>query len=73
MEEFPLALPARAAVPKEPFTLKLAQPFLQKSLSEQTRRAYGRALTDFFHFLGGKHPTEVAPMDVARWRDHLRA
>lgn len=62
----------RLAAPRESFTLKLAQPFLQKSLSEQTQRAYRRALLDFFQYIGGKHPSEVAPADVARWRDRLR-
>lgn len=57
----------------ERFDQKLAQPFINKSVSEETRRAYRRAVTDFFQFVGGKHPTEVVPHDVLRWRDHLRA
>src|SRR4029450_9759042 len=31
------------------------------------------ALIDFFQFVGAKHPIEVVPDDVLRWRDHLRA
>jgi integrase/recombinase XerD len=36
-------------------------------------RAYCLAVADFFQFIGGKHPTEVVPAKVPRWRDHLRA
>lgn len=57
----------------ERFDLRAAAPFINKSVSEQTRRAYRRAVADFFQFVGGKHPTEVVPNDVLRWRDHLRA
>src|SRR2546423_7769569 len=62
-------------VPRETgrFDGRLAQPFINKSVSEETRRAYRRAVTDFFRFAGGKHPTEIAPGDVIAWRDHLRA
>jgi integrase/recombinase XerD len=55
------------------FDPRSATPFVNKSVSEETRRAYRRAVSDFFQFLGGKHPTEVVPNDVLRWRDHLRA
>ena len=55
------------------FDPRTAAPFVNKSISEETRRAYRRAVADFFQFAGGKHPTEVAPDDVLRWRDHLRA
>lgn len=54
------------------FDQRLAQPFVNKSVSEETRRAYRRAVTDFFQFVGMKHPSEVVPDDVLRWRDHLR-
>lgn len=57
----------------ERFDARLAQPFINKSVSDETRRAYRRAVTDFFQFVGGKHPTEVVSNDVLRWRDHLRA
>ena len=30
-------------------------------------------MADFFRFLQGKHPTEVVPADVQRWRDQLRS
>ena len=55
------------------FDPRSAAPFVNKSVSEATRRAYSRAVADFFRFAGGKHPTEVIPADLQRWRDHLRA
>lgn len=57
----------------EGFDPRTAAPFINKSVSEETRRAYRRAVADFFQFAGGKHPTEVTPNDVLRWRDYLRA
>ena len=50
-----------------------ATPFVNKSVSEETRRAYRRALTEFFQFAGMKHPAEIALADVLAWRDRLRA
>jgi integrase/recombinase XerD len=55
------------------FDPKSAAPFVNKSVSEATRRAYGRALREFFQFAGMKHPSEVAPQDVMLWRDWLRS
>jgi integrase/recombinase XerD len=55
------------------FDPRSAAPFVNKSVSEATRRAYSRAVADFFRFLGGKHPVEVTPADVQRWRDSLRS
>jgi integrase/recombinase XerD len=63
----------REAVAPRRFDPRTAAPFVNKSVSEETRRAYRRAVSDFFQFLGGKHPTEVVPADVLRWRDHLRS
>jgi site-specific recombinase XerD len=60
-----------AVTPKR-FDPRSATPFVNKSISEETRRAYRRAVADFFLFVGGKHPTEVVPADVLAWRDHLR-
>jgi len=57
----------------EGFDPRTAAPFINKSISEETRRAYRRAVADFFQFAGGTHPAEVTPDDVLRWRDHLRA
>jgi integrase/recombinase XerD len=55
------------------FDPKSAAPFVNKSVSEATRRAYGRALREFFQFASMKHPSEVVPNDVVRWRDRLRS
>ena len=62
----------REAVAPKRFDPRSAAPFINKSVSEETRRAYRRAVADFFQFIGGKHPTEVVPADVLSWRDHLR-
>ncbi len=56
----------------ERFDPRAAASFINKSVSEDTRRAYRRAVADFFQYVGGKHPTEVVPDDVLRWRDYLR-
>jgi integrase/recombinase XerD len=55
------------------FDPKSAAPFVNKSISEATRRAYGRALREFFQFAGMKHPAEVVPQDILLWRDRLRS
>jgi integrase/recombinase XerD len=54
------------------FDPRSATPFVNKSVSEETRRAYSRAVREFFQFTGMKHPTEVVPNDVVLWRDRLR-
>lgn len=59
--------------PARRFEAKLAAPFVQKSLSDATRRAYTRALSEFFAFVGTRHPADIAPDDVLAYRDHLRA
>jgi site-specific recombinase XerC len=66
-------LRGNAAVAPKRFDPRSAAPFVNKSVSEETRRAYRRAISDFFLFLGGEHPTEVVLVDVQVWRDHLRA
>src|SRR5215210_5660793 len=70
-QNLPDLLQREAIAPKR-FDPRLATPFVNKSVSEETRRAYRRAVADFFQFSGGKHPTEVVPTDVLNWRDHLR-
>ena len=60
-------------VERRKFDPREATPFVNKSVSEETRRAYRRALSEFFTFAGMKHPSEVAPSDVLAWRDRLRA
>ena len=60
-------------VERRRFDPKSAAPFVNKSVSEATRRAYGRALREFFQVAGMKHPGEVVPQDVLLWRDWLRS
>ena len=63
---------SEAITPKR-FDPRTAAPFINKSVSEETRRAYRRAVADFFQFVGSKHPTEIVPADVLAWRDLLRS
>jgi integrase/recombinase XerD len=58
--------------PLQRFDPKLARPFIYKSLSEETRAAYHRAITEFFAFVGHAHPQDIAPADVIAYRDYLR-
>jgi site-specific recombinase XerD len=57
---------------KRRFDLAQARPFIYKSVSEETRAAYTRAIKEFFQFIGHIHPTQVARADVIAYRDHLR-
>lgn len=50
---------------------KSFKPFIEKSLSAETRRAYGRVIKEFFRFQKYTEPTEIKPSDVIRWRDFL--
>src|ERR1700749_2172328 len=59
--------------PVKRFDPKSAAPFVNKSVSEATRRAYGQALREFFQSAGMKHPSEVVPHDVLLWRDKMRS
>jgi integrase/recombinase XerD len=59
--------------PAKRFDPKSATPFVNKSVSEATRRAYGCALREFFQFAGMKHPAEVLPNHILLWRDRLRS
>jgi len=52
------------------FELPRARNFIEKSLSEDTRRAYTRALLDFFSFVM-KLPAQVEVEDVISYRDDL--
>jgi site-specific recombinase XerD len=55
------------------FDLRSATPFVNKSVSDATRRAYSHAVREFFQFAGMKHPSEVVPNNVVLWRDRLRS
>jgi site-specific recombinase XerD len=47
------------------------KPFVEKSLSKETRRAYSRVIKEFFVFHRYKRPEEITPTDVIRFRDSL--
>jgi integrase/recombinase XerD len=53
------------------FDLRGARPFIDRSLSAETRAAYSRALREFFLFAGGAHPADVTPALVIAYRDRL--
>jgi integrase/recombinase XerD len=50
---------------------KSVRPFIEKSLSAETRRAYGRVIKEFFLFHKTVELIEIKPMDVIRWRDSM--
>jgi integrase/recombinase XerD len=60
-------------VERRRFDPKSAAPFINKSVSEATRRAYTKTMREFFQSVGMKHPSEVVPQDVLLWRDKLRS
>jgi hypothetical protein len=59
-QTLPVLLQSETLAPKR-FDPRSTTPFLNKSVSEETRRAYQRAVADFFHFVGGKRPTALVP------------
>ena len=58
-------------LPSEKFNAKLMIPFFERSVSEETRRAYRQVTREFFSYLRSKHPAEVTHSDVQKWRDYL--
>ena len=48
-----------------------ARPFVLKSLSPDTRRAYEAHIKEFFRFHSLKHPVDITATDVIAWRDTL--
>lgn len=50
---------------------KTFRPFIEKSISEETRRAYGRVVKEFFSFHKFVEPSEIKSIDIIRWRDFL--
>src|SRR5215208_2227604 len=54
-----------------PFNPRTASPFVNKSISAETRRLYHRVIREFFAFVGYKHETLVNAEDILRWRDEL--
>ena len=53
------------------FNQRTAAPFVDKSISAETRRLYHRVIREFFTFVRLKHESGVTPDDVLRWRDAL--
>jgi integrase/recombinase XerD len=66
------AVSSTPKVTPQRFDPQLARPFIYKSLSEETRAAYHRAIREFFAFVGQVHPKDVTPTDVIAYRDNLR-
>ncbi len=66
-----LIVPPQNVTMFEKFNLKTITPFFERSVSEETRRAYRRISKEFFTFLHFKHPAEINHADVQRWRDLL--
>lgn len=63
---------AESAVSR-PLDSRTTSAFCERSVSEETRRAYQRVVKEFFRFTGQRHPEEITPQDVQRWRDGLMA
>lgn len=53
------------------FDSRVTSAFCERSVSEETRRAYRRVVREFFRFTAPRHPAEITPQDVQRWRDGL--
>jgi hypothetical protein len=66
----PPTTPGQALARPTRFELPRAKNFIEKSISEDTRRAYIRALLEFFSFVG-KPPAQVSAEDVIAYRDDL--
>jgi site-specific recombinase XerD len=64
------AAPSDGAVSRQ-FDSRITSAFCERSVSEETRRAYRRVVREFFRFTSALHPAEVTPQDVRRWRDQL--
>lgn len=52
-----------------PLATRAAAVFCERSVSEETRRAYRRVVKEFFRFVDVTDPDEVTVTDVLRWRD----
>jgi integrase/recombinase XerD len=72
LEVFGDARPAPfGALSLERFDNTTLTPFYERSVSEETRRAYKRVVREFLLYLNHRRPSEITPGDVQRWRDHL--
>jgi integrase/recombinase XerD len=72
-ENYSIDLIARPTVVPGVFDQKIARAFAEKSLSEETRRAYRRVIREFFAFIDNPPPGSVTPEQVIRYRDYLRS
>lgn len=61
--------PEQALSPQ--FDSRTTSAFCERSVSEETRRAYRRVVKEFFNFTGPRPPSQITPQDVQRWRDRL--
>lgn len=68
-----LIIPLPGTVAFEKFNIKSVAPFFERSISEETRRAYRRVAKEFFTFFRFRHPSEMNHSDIQKWRDHLIA
>jgi integrase/recombinase XerD len=66
-----LIVPVPGALAFEKFNPKVMTPFFERSVSEETRRAYRRVAKEFFTYFRFRHPAEITQGDVQKWRDHL--
>ena len=57
----------------EKFDTRVVTPFCERSVSEETRRAYRRVVKEFAKFFNYRHPADITHHDMQRWRDHLIA
>jgi integrase/recombinase XerD len=56
----------------EKFDHKKTAEFSERSLSEETRRAYRRVVIEFFNYFKNRHPSLITSKDILGWRDDLR-
>ncbi|MGB7922037.1 MAG: tyrosine-type recombinase/integrase [Pyrinomonadaceae bacterium] len=67
----PISAIDSGAITTQRFDLRVTAPFCERSVSEETRRAYRRVVREFFLFFKQRHPAEITPADILRWRDRL--
>lgn len=71
ISEQKLIVPTQIVAMNEKFNLKIVTPFFERSVSEETRRAYRRVAKEFFTYFHFKNPAQINHSDIQRWRDHL--
>jgi integrase/recombinase XerD len=55
----------------EKFDLSRTFEFSERSISEETRRAYRRVVHEFFRFFDFRHPKEITSEHILAWRESL--